>query len=281
MIAATTSTNGRSARCHTKSGKASSTQTMNRVHRSMRNGCPASQVMFTSGISGRILLTSCTDQPVIENTTIACARTSRATCTADWATTRLTDSSECGGGAGWMRCGERSATSTIRAMVRTASTGYRPAAVSPDSITASVPSKTALATSLASARVGRGEEIMLSSISVAVMTGVVDGLEPRVDNMRAAITDDMMAAGLAVALARDGLPFRKAHALVGALVAKAQDEGTTLADMAARSLAESAPTVAAVFDPDHAVAARAARGGTSPEAVRESLAEARKRLGSS
>jgi argininosuccinate lyase len=117
-----------------------------------------------------------------------------------------------------------------------------------------------------------------TAVSVAVMTGVVDGLEPQVDTMRAAVTDDMMAAGLAVALARDGVPFRKAHALVGALVAKAQDEGTTLAEIAARSLADSAPTVAAVFDPDHAVAARAARGGTAPEAVRESLALARQRL---
>jgi argininosuccinate lyase len=34
-----------------------------------------------------------------------------------------------------------------------------------------------------------------------------------------------------------------------------------------------------VFDPDHAVAARAARGGTGPDAVKESLAAARKRLG--
>ena len=118
-----------------------------------------------------------------------------------------------------------------------------------------------------------------TAASVAVMTGVVDGLEPHADTMRAAVTDDMMAAGLAVALARDGLPFRKAHALVGALVAKAHDEGTTLADIAARSLTDSAPGVAAVFDPDHAVAARAARGGTSPDAVRGSLAAARKRLG--
>jgi argininosuccinate lyase len=118
-----------------------------------------------------------------------------------------------------------------------------------------------------------------TAASVAVMTGVVDGLEPDADTMRAAVTDDMMAAGLAVALARDGLPFRKAHALVGALVAKAHDEGTTLADIAARSLADTAPGVAAVFDPDHAVAARAARGGTGPDAVKESLAAARKRLG--
>ncbi len=56
-------------------------------------------------------------------------------------------------------------------MVRTASTGYAPTEVSADSITASVPSKTALATSLTSARVGVGALTMLSSIWVAVITG--------------------------------------------------------------------------------------------------------------
>jgi hypothetical protein len=46
----------------------------------------------------------------------------------------------------------------------TASTGNAPAAVSPLSMTQSVPSSTALATSVASARVGLGFLIMLSSI---------------------------------------------------------------------------------------------------------------------
>ena len=59
----------------------------------------------------------------------------------------------------------------IRRMACTASRGYAPAAVSADSITASVPSMIAFATSLASARVGRGFSIIDSSICVAVMTG--------------------------------------------------------------------------------------------------------------
>ena len=59
----------------------------------------------------------------------------------------------------------------IRAIVSTVSTGYSPTLVSPDSITASAPSSTALATSEASARVGRGVEIIDSSIWVATMTG--------------------------------------------------------------------------------------------------------------
>ena len=44
----------------------------------------------------------------------------------------------------------------IRAMVSTVSMGYSPTLVSPESITASAPSSTALATSEASARVGAG-----------------------------------------------------------------------------------------------------------------------------
>src|SRR5574341_1224258 len=70
------------------------------------------------------------------------------------------------------RCMWSSASATMRAMMATASRGYLPAAVSAESMTASVPSKMALATSEASARVGRGFSIMDSSIWVAVMTGL-------------------------------------------------------------------------------------------------------------
>ena len=55
--------------------------------------------------------------------------------------------------------------------VRTASTGYSPIAVSPESISAEVPSRIAFATSLASARVGSGWWTIDSSICVAVITG--------------------------------------------------------------------------------------------------------------
>ncbi|CSA49452.1 Uncharacterised protein [Vibrio cholerae] len=63
-----------------------------------------------------------------------------------------------------------SVRSAICAMIFTASTGYLPFAVSPESITASVPSMIAFATSPASARVGRGFLIIESSICVAVIT---------------------------------------------------------------------------------------------------------------
>ena len=59
----------------------------------------------------------------------------------------------------------------MRAIARTASTGWAPTDVSCESITASVPSQIALATSEASARVGLLDVTMDSSISVAVITG--------------------------------------------------------------------------------------------------------------
>ena len=60
----------------------------------------------------------------------------------------------------------------MRFMVVTASAGYWPAADSADSITASAPSKIAVATSETSARVGTGELIIDSSICVATTTGL-------------------------------------------------------------------------------------------------------------
>mmetsp|Transcript_36136 Transcript_36136/g.82352 ORF Transcript_36136/g.82352 Transcript_36136/m.82352 type:complete len:371 (-) Transcript_36136:905-2017(-) len=64
-----------------------------------------------------------------------------------------------------------SASTHIFAMNWTDSTGYLPCATSPLSITASVPSNTALATSDTSARVGLADVSIDSSICVAVMTG--------------------------------------------------------------------------------------------------------------
>ena len=65
--------------------------------------------------------------------------------------------------------GDRLGALGDRAIIATASTGYWPTAVSWESITASVPSRIALATSVTSARVGRAEVTIESSIWVAVI----------------------------------------------------------------------------------------------------------------
>ena len=67
---------------------------------------------------------------------------------------------------------ESSATSQMRLIAAMVSTGYFPLAVSAESITASVPSSTAFATSDTSARVGTGLDIIDSIICVAVMVSL-------------------------------------------------------------------------------------------------------------
>ena len=119
--------------------------------------------------------------------------------------------------------------------------------------------------------------------SLAVMTGVVAGLGLHRDVMRAAAgQQELMAAGLAVALAREGMPFRKAHQLVGTLVAEAQQSGRSLKQVASERLATLSPGVAArldvLFDPLQAVKAKSLVGGTAPDAVRVSLEAALARL---
>jgi argininosuccinate lyase len=123
-----------------------------------------------------------------------------------------------------------------------------------------------------------------AAASVAIATGVVSGLALHRKVMRqAADREEMMAAALAVALARDGMPFRKAHALVGSLVAAAAREHTSLREAASRSLADRSPDVAewlaGVLDPDIAVRSRTLVGGTAPKAVLASLASALARVG--
>ncbi len=113
--------------------------------------------------------------------------------------------------------------------------------------------------------------------SLAVMTGVVAGVGLHRQAMReAASGEEMMAAGLAVALALDGCPFRQAHTRVGALVARSRQTGLPLRQTAAGELAEEFPAVVArleaLFDPEQVVRTRAARGGTAPAAVEASLA---------
>ncbi len=119
--------------------------------------------------------------------------------------------------------------------------------------------------------------------SVAVMSGVIRGLALRKDAMRAAAgREEMMTAGLAVALAREGLPFRKAHGVVGGLVAEAQKSGRSLKAVAADRLRAVSPAVVALldelFDPLEAVKAKSLTGGAAPDAVRASLDQALARV---
>jgi argininosuccinate lyase len=97
------------------------------------------------------------------------------------------------------------------------------------------------------------------------------------ERMRAAAGDDrLLATELADALAARGVPFRRAHEIVGRRIAEAERRGTTLgklgpsADITRRDLA--------ALDVRRALGKRAAIGGTSPVRVAAAAREAAKRI---
>jgi argininosuccinate lyase len=114
-------------------------------------------------------------------------------------------------------------------------------------------------------------------------TLVLDRLRVRPDNMRRATSGGYCnATELADYLAARGLPFRKAHELVGKVVRRAAALEMALEDL---PLAEYR-RFSSLFEPDlysalaleSALARRSQRGGTAPAEVRRALRRFRKRI---
>ena len=133
--------------------------------------------------------------------------------------------------------------------------------------------------------------------SLGVMAGLLDTVTVDRKRMREAADDGhTTATAVADALVRHGVPFRVAHGVVGALVARADAAGSSLAELddaaisealvaadddAARALASDTGVAAQLRSAatiDAALAACDVEGGTAPTRVREALAAARARL---
>jgi argininosuccinate lyase len=119
-------------------------------------------------------------------------------------------------------------------------------------------------------------------LSIAAVTGMVRDLEPDAEAMRRACARGFLTAtDLADWLVRRlGLPFRRAHHIVGELVRRAEEKGIGLEDLNVAEMQKIEPAITAevyhALDLDAAVAARRSPGGTAPERVREAIKEARR-----
>jgi len=119
--------------------------------------------------------------------------------------------------------------------------------------------------------------------SLAVFAGLVRGLEPVPEAMRAAVLEGhATATDLADYLVRKGVPFRDAHEVVARAVREAERAGVGLASLPLSSLKKFSPKIGSdvsrVLTPEGSVAARKHLGGTAPTEVRRAVARARKRL---
>ena len=121
------------------------------------------------------------------------------------------------------------------------------------------------------------------TLAVAATAGMIDDMTVRPDRMMDGLKQGFpTATDLADWLVRvPGLPFRNAHHVTGALVAKAEEKGI---DLAALSIADMQAVenritadVYSVLTPAASVASRTSFGGTAPVRVREAAVAARER----
>jgi argininosuccinate lyase len=120
--------------------------------------------------------------------------------------------------------------------------------------------------------------------TLRIWADLIGGIVVRPEAMRAALREGhATATDLADHLVRRGVPFRDAHEAVARAVRLAESRGCDLADLALAELRALAPQVGddvhAVLSVEGSLAARRHAGGTAPQAVREAIAAARRRLG--
>jgi argininosuccinate lyase len=121
------------------------------------------------------------------------------------------------------------------------------------------------------------DAIETARVSLAVLPGLIAGLEFDTARMRAAADDPALGAtDLAEELVRGGMPFRTAHEVVGRLVRRAEEKKASLRDLGAEDLravdAALAPKILQALDPARAVEARSLTGGPAPAAVEREIA---------
>jgi argininosuccinate lyase len=115
---------------------------------------------------------------------------------------------------------------------------------------------------------------------LGVLPPLLGSLTFRTERMRRAAGEHYATAtDLADYLVRKGLPFREAHEVVGRVVRHAIDAGAALDALDVPTLRRFSPLfgddVRAAITVEASLRARAATGGTAPEAVRRALAQAR------
>ncbi len=122
-------------------------------------------------------------------------------------------------------------------------------------------------------------------LCVRSMTGMIETITFHPDAMREAASKGFSTAtDLADFLVRElDLPFREAHHVTGALVAKAENEGCDLSELSLEVLQAAEPRLTeAVFEVltvEKSAASRTSYGGTAPERVSEQAAQWKQRLG--
>lgn len=128
------------------------------------------------------------------------------------------------------------------------------------------------------------DSVKSASQTMAIFAEMFESASLREDRALAAASDPLLlATDLADRLVEGGVPFRKAHEIIGGLVALAAETKTPLHKLDAVQFAAASPVlttdiVKATFDLRAALAARKATGAPSPENIQRELSRWREQL---
>lgn len=119
--------------------------------------------------------------------------------------------------------------------------------------------------------------VTLPAVAEAVATASF-----RPERMSRVMDAQLLATDLADYLVRAGVPFRESHEVIGRLVRRAEEEGSSLSDLPQEAFTAEHPAFGAdvrdVFDWRRSADSRDSDGGTSRRSVLAQIAEARRRL---
>lgn len=120
------------------------------------------------------------------------------------------------------------------------------------------------------------------SLTLSVVTGVVESLVIFPENMLAHLNDTMLATDMADYLVDHGIPFREAHQITGEVVRYAEDNNLPLSEIPLEILKNIAPQfdedIIHVFDFTQSITKKDVVGGTAPNALKKQLKLAKAKL---
>lgn len=119
-------------------------------------------------------------------------------------------------------------------------------------------------------------------MSLQVFEGVIRTLQVHTETMRSALDPMLYATDMADFLVRKGMPFRKAHSVVGQAVRFCEEHGIALSAVPLAELQKLSPlfdaSVKDLFDPISSINKRNLYGGTGVDSVRQQLEQAQQWL---
>lgn len=127
------------------------------------------------------------------------------------------------------------------------------------------------------------DQIDTLDVLLPAVSGMIDTMVLNYERMAELAPQGFsLATDIAEWLVREGVPFREAHEISGACVAKCESDGKELWDLTDAEFEaideRLTSEVRQVLTVEGSVAARSGRGGTAPDRVRDQMDEARKQI---